>query len=64
MKSAILTSGSGKSLQLLLDLAKKLGIKTKMLSEEEIEDAGLAKVIKEGRTGKFVDTEKFLKKLK
>jgi hypothetical protein len=64
MKSAILTTGSGKSFQLLLDLAKELGIKTKVLSEEQMEDAGLCKAMKEGRTGKYVNTEKFLKTLK
>ena len=63
MESAILTTTSKKDLQLLLVLAKKIGIKSKLLSREEIEDLGLKQAIKKGRTGKFVDTEKFLKNL-
>ncbi len=63
MESAILTTTSKKDLQLLLVLAKKIGIKSKLLSREEIEDLGLKRAIKKGRTGKFVDTEKFLKNL-
>ncbi len=31
---------------------------------EEKEDEALGKMIDEGRTGKYIDTEKFLKKLK
>jgi hypothetical protein len=64
MKTALLSSSSGKSLELLLELAKKLGIKATILSEEQLEDAGLAKAMKEGRTGKHVDTAKFMKSLK
>ena len=64
MKSAILTSGSNKNLQILIELAKKLGMKTKVLTEEQLEDIGLIKAIKHGRTGTFVDTEKFISGLK
>ena len=64
MKSAILTSESKKDLQLLIDLAKKIGVKTRMLTDEQLEDIGLVKAIKEGRTGTYVDTDKFLNNLK
>ena len=64
MKSAILTSGSNKNLQILIELAKKLGMKTKVLTEEQLEDIGLIKAIKYGRTETFVDTEKFISGLK
>jgi hypothetical protein len=64
MKSAILTSESGKNLQILIELAERLGIKTKVLTEEQLEDIGLIKAIKKGRTGKFVDTNEFLDSLK
>lgn len=64
MKSAIFTSDSNKTLELLLELAKKLGVTAKVVTEEELEEAGLVKAIKEGRTGKFVDTNKFQKSLK
>ena len=63
MESAILTTNSEKDLQLLLILAKKMGVKGKILSIEQLEDLGLKNAIKKGRTGKFADTEKFLQKL-
>ncbi len=64
MKSAVISGSSAKSLQLLLELAKQMGMKSKVLTEEEMEDAGLAIAIRSGRTGKFLNTEKFLKSLK
>lgn len=64
MKSAILTSESKKDLQLLIDLAKKIGVKTRVLTDEQLEDIGLVKAIKEGRTGTYVDADKFLNNLK
>ena len=64
MKSAILTSESNKNLKILLELADRLGIKTKMLTEEQLEDIGLIKAIKNGRTGSFVNTDKFISGLK
>ncbi|MCH7826537.1 MAG: hypothetical protein IIC75_00970 [Bacteroidetes bacterium] len=63
MNSAIITSKSNKDLKLILKLAKKLNIKSKLLSKEEEEDLGLIKAIIRGRTNKFVDTETFLKKI-
>jgi adenosylcobinamide amidohydrolase len=64
MKTAILTGGSDKEFNLLLELAKTLGIKAKILSDEQLEDAGMVKAIKTARTGKTIDTNKFLKGLK
>jgi hypothetical protein len=48
----------------LIAVAEKMGIKTKYLSEEEIEDMGLGKAIMEGKTGEYIDTDEFLKSLK
>ena len=64
MKTAILTGNSSKSMELLLELAKKLGIKSTILTDEQLEDSGLINAIKKGRSGKYIDTEKFLKSLK
>ena len=64
MTGAILISKSKDELQLLIDLAKKLGIKTKLLTSEDLEDFGLAQAIKKGRTGKRIDTDKFIQKLR
>jgi len=64
METAILKSSSKKNLNIILDLAKKLEMNIKILSQDEIEDIGLAMAIKKGRTGKFVNTESFLKKIR
>jgi len=64
MNSAILTTNSNKDLQLLIELAKKIGIKAKLLTDEQMEDYGLLQAIKNGKTGEFIDTDKFLKDLK
>lgn len=64
METAILKSNSKKNLNLLLDLAKQLEMNVKILSHEELEDIGLAIAIKKGRTGKYVNTESYLKKIR
>ncbi|MBI9037486.1 MAG: hypothetical protein JEY97_05065 [Bacteroidales bacterium] len=64
MQAAIINSNSKADLNLLLEIAKKLNINAKLLSETDIEEIGLLNAIKQGRTGEFVDTEQFLKKLR
>ena len=64
METALLQGNSKADLKMLTDLAKKIGIKVKYLSEEEKEDIGMFQAIKEGRTGKHIDTESYLQKLK
>lgn len=64
MESAVLISNSKSNLAILLNLAKKLGINTHRLTAEEIEDMALINAMKNGRTGDYIDTEKYLKKLR
>jgi len=64
MQTAVFKSDSKSNLKLLIELAKKLGIKAKLLSETEVEDIGLANAIKIGRTGEFADTDIYLEKLR
>lgn len=64
MKTALFTSEKEADLQLLLELANRLGIKTRVLDEEEMEDLGLLHAIEAGKTGEFVDPEDYLKKLR
>ena len=64
MEGAILHTESDKDLNLILQLAKKLGISSKKLSKEEIEDWGLSQAISEGKTGEYIDTESFLNELR
>ena len=63
MESAIVTTNSKNDLQLLLTLAKKIGIKSKLLTKEQLEDLGLKAAMDDGRTGKFISARKFLKSL-
>jgi hypothetical protein len=64
MEGAILQTDSSKDLELILQLAKKLGISAKKLSKDEIEEYGLSIAITEGKTGEYVDTDIFLKELR
>jgi hypothetical protein len=64
MKTAILTSESDADIKLLLELANKLGIKTKLLTEEDAEDLAMVYAIEEGKTGEYVDTQDFIKNLR
>jgi hypothetical protein len=64
MEGVILHTDSSKDLELIIQLAKKLGISTKKLTKDEIEDYGLSSAINEGRTGEYIDTEIFTKELR
>ena len=63
MEIVVLHSDSKSDLKLLTDIAKKIGVTVKYLTDDEIEDIGLLNAIKKGRTGKYVDTERFLEKI-
>ncbi len=63
MATILLTSDSKKDLDLILQLAKKIGIDAKKLSPDETEEIALSIAIKKGRTGEYTDTDSFLKKL-
>ncbi len=64
MESAVLVSKSKSDLFILLNLAKKLGIGVHRLSAEEIEDMALINAMRQARTGEYIDTDKYLKKLR
>jgi hypothetical protein len=64
MESAIISGKSKKDIQLLVTIAEKMGIKAKFLTRDDLEDLGMAKAMKEGKTGEFIDTDEFLKSLK
>jgi hypothetical protein len=63
MESAVFISESKADLSILLTLAKKLGISTHRLTNEEIEDISLTNAMKIGRTGEYIDVDEYLKKL-
>ncbi len=64
MSGALLHTESDKDLNLIIELAKKLGISARKLSKDELEDYGLAIAISEGKTGEYMDTDSFLKDLR
>jgi hypothetical protein len=64
MQTVILNSDSKTDIKLLLDLAKKIGIKSRVLSDIEIEEIGLVNSMRLGRTNKFVDTTTYIQKLR
>lgn len=64
MQIALINGKSESDLKLLINLAKKLGLKTEILSRGEVEDIGLGFAIKEGRTKKYIDTKEFVNKIR
>lgn len=62
--SVILTGTSKSEIDLLISIAKKIGLKARTISSEEKEDAGLLYLMNTGRTKKTVDKDKFLKTLR
>ena len=63
MSTAIFESSSKSDLKLLIEVAKKMNIKTRILKIDELEDICMAGSIENGKTGMHVNTEKYLKKM-
>ncbi|MHB8260938.1 MAG: hypothetical protein ACYDCN_10915 [Bacteroidia bacterium] len=63
METLVITLKSEKDKSLFYTLAKRLHLKTALLSDEDKEDYGLLKAMLKGRTGKYVDKETVLKAL-
>jgi hypothetical protein len=64
MKSLIISPKSKEELKFVEALLNKLGVATKALTEEEIEDAGLSLLMKDVDRTKKVSKEVIMKKLK
>ena len=64
METVVLHGNSKSDLKMLTDIAKKIRITVKYLSEEEKEDIGLLQAVKEGLTGKYINTDDYLQKLR
>ena len=64
MKSLIISPKSKEELKFLENLLTKLGVSTKALTEEEIEDAGLSLLMKDADRKKKVSKEVVMRKLK
>lgn len=63
MKAIFIESDDSSNIKLLLELAKKLNLRTHILSAEEKEDIALAKAILEEETGEYLTEQEILKKL-
>lgn len=63
MKAIFIESDDSSNIKLLLDLAKKLNMKTRILSAEEKEDIALAKAILEEESGEYLTEDKIRKSL-
>lgn len=64
MATLLLESKSATTIKLLLDLAKKLGVKVRVLDDTELEDLMLGKLMEKERTDEFVDKAVIMKILK
>ncbi len=63
MKAVVISPKSAEEFKFIHSLLKKLGIKSTTLSKEEIEDAGLLKLMKAADRTKKTSREVILKKL-
>lgn len=64
MQTILLNSDSKSNLKLLAEMAKKIGVKVKFLSEDDLEDMGMLKAMKQGRTNKTISSQEFVKQLR
>ena len=63
MKTLVISSNNEKELILLQYLAKKMGMKANVLSEDEKEELGLINAMLEGKKGDYVNESEVLKAL-
>ena len=64
MENLLLSIENQTDLQIFLNLAKRLKIKNKVLSDDEILDAGLLVAMEEGQKSEFMSKDELMKKLK
>lgn len=64
METLVINLKSAKDRSLFAELAKRLHLKTAILSDEDKEDYGLLKAMLKGRTGEYADKEIVLKALR
>ena len=63
MDALIIKSNNRSDLKLVKELVKKLGLESKSLSEEEIEDLGLTMLMKQADRTKTVSRDTVMNKL-
>jgi hypothetical protein len=64
MQTLVLNGDSASDIKLIAEIVMKMGLKAKILSEEEKDDIGMLNAIKKGRTKKYIDTNSFISNLR
>jgi len=64
MHGVYVKTKSRKESEWLLSLIKRMQLEGRVATIEEIEDEGMVRAIKEGETGKYVNTRNFVAKLR
>ncbi len=64
MKALVVKSKSASEMKFISDLLKKLGVTTRLMDINEIEDYGMSVMMKEADRNKKVSRETIMKKLK
>ena len=64
METALFNTKNKEDLELLISLAKKIGVNVKLLSDEDMLDMGLLEAMNKGETGEYIDSDVFLAELK
>ena len=64
MKAMVITPKNASEFKFINDLLKKLGVESATMSEEELEDLGLAKMLKKADKTRKVSKESVMNKLK
>lgn len=64
METLVLQSLSKKDIAMFEELARRAGLKTRLVNKEYVEGLALAGAMDVGRTGEYVDTEAYLTKLR
>jgi hypothetical protein len=64
MQTLVLNGESAADIKLIAEIAKKMGLKARILSEVEKEDINMLNAIKKGRTKQYVNTESFIHNLR
>jgi len=64
MSSIVVSPKSQKELQFISELLNKLGVRSKVLSDEELEDLGLSVMMRDVDRSEVVTEDEVMKKLK
>jgi hypothetical protein len=64
MTAIVISTKNKADLKLFSDLAQRIGVKIKTLTDEELLDLGLLNAMEEGKETEFVPKELIMKKLK